>query len=283
MIFGVVAALLWGAADFATALLGRRLPLFPMVVVVQTAGLVIAAGLWFVLRPTFDAPPIEAAILAIDGCISAVGYVVVYRSLVLGPMALVSPIAATYAVVAILLSVVVLGERPGPLLLLGIFITTVGVLLTATDLRAARPRRPEGQPSGVPLALLSALLFGVASFILARGAQQVGWLYATLLSRTFTALAALVIAVARREHLRLPDRGAYVRVAALGVIDLVALVAFVYGSEVAPVSLVVAAASTFPLVPVAGGVIAFGERPAPWQYLGIAAVVGGLVFLGLLA
>ncbi|MFM7719500.1 MAG: EamA family transporter [Actinomycetota bacterium] len=283
MLLGVAAALLWGAADFATALLGRRLPLVAMVVVVQLAGLVVAAGIWLVVRPATDAPAIEYAILALDGIVSAIGYIVVYRSLVLGPIALVSPIAATYAVVAVLLAVVVLGERLGPLLLLGILVTMGGVLLTATDLRAARPRRPEGQPSGVPLALLSALLFGIATFILGRGAQEVGWLPATLLSRTFTAVAAIGIAGIRREPLRLPDRRSYLLVAGLGLLDLVALVAFTYGSTLAPVSLVIAAASTFPLVPVAGGVLFLGERPAPWQYLGIAAVIGGLVYLGLVA
>lgn len=283
MILGVIAAVLWGAADFSTALLGRRLSLIAMVVGVQTSGLIVAIVIWAIVRPPFDVATSEIVILVLVGSISAIGYEVVYRSLVLGPIALVSPLAATYAVVAVLLAVVVLGERLGPSLLAGIGVTFAGVLLTATDLREGRARRAPGQPSGVPLALIAALLFGVATFVLARAAQEIGWVYATLFGRLSTAVFAVGIAAFRRASLRLPDRRSYLQVAGLGMLDLVALVAFSLGNQVAPVSLVVAAASTFPLVPVAGGVLLLGERPAPWQYLGIAAVIGGLVWLGLAA
>ena len=48
-----------------------------------------------------------------NGLASAIAYLTHYRALELGPVAVVSPIGSTYAVVGVLLAVVFLGERPG--------------------------------------------------------------------------------------------------------------------------------------------------------------------------
>src|SRR5437763_1239472 len=48
---------------------------------------------------------------------------------------------------------------------------------------------------------------------------------------------------------------------AVGVLDLLGFAAFTRGTEVGLASIVTAASATFPLIPVAGGVLLMGERP----------------------
>jgi drug/metabolite transporter (DMT)-like permease len=46
------------------------------------------------------------------------------------------------------------------------------------------------------------------------------------------------------------------------------------------ISIVAAVSATFTLIPVAGGILLFSERPAPNQLVGLVLVVGGLATLG---
>ena len=101
MIWGIGAAILWGVADFSAALLSRRLRAIPTVLLVQAFGLVVVAAIYVVVRPPWTADGFDVALLALDGCLAAFAYIALYRGLALGPVALVSPIAASYAVVAI--------------------------------------------------------------------------------------------------------------------------------------------------------------------------------------
>ncbi len=127
-----------------------------------------------------------------NGLASGGAYLSHYRALQLGPVAVVSPIGATYAVVGVTLAVVVLGERPGPAAIVGGVITVIGVMLTSTDLAKLRAGT-HTRPPGLPWAVVSAVLFGIGGFFLGYFAQEVGWVPGLWASRCaqlamFTAL-----------------------------------------------------------------------------------------------
>ncbi|MFM8999448.1 MAG: EamA family transporter [Actinomycetota bacterium] len=280
MIWGIAAAILWGVADFSAALLSRRLRAIPTVLLVQTFGLVVVATLYVVVRPPWTADAADVALLVLDGALAAFAYIALYRGLALGPVALVSPIAASYAVVAIGLAVLVLGDRLGTAVLLASAVTVGGVALTSADPRSREAPRERG---GVPNAVLAAVLFGVGTFILARSSREIGWLTTVLLGRTFTVLGIAALALWRREGVGHVDRRGLAGVAGLGLIDALGILTFAWGTEVALASLVIAASATFPFVSVAGGMLVLEERPARSQLVGIVFVVGGLVWLGLVS
>src|SRR3972149_6316323 len=66
----------------------------------------------------------------------------------------------------------------------------------------------------------------------------------------------------------------------LGSIDLSGTLSYARGAEVGLISIVTAVSATYPIIPVFGGGLLFGERPAPNQYLGVAMVISGLIPLG---
>ncbi|MFN8232602.1 MAG: EamA family transporter [Actinomycetota bacterium] len=76
--------------------------------------------------------------MALNGICAAAAYLSHYRALQLGPVAVVSPIGATYAVVGVLLAVVFLDERPGSMAMIGTLVTVAGVMLVSTDLQRFR-------------------------------------------------------------------------------------------------------------------------------------------------
>lgn len=278
MIFGLGSAVAWGLADVGAAVVGRRLGSLATAVVSQTAGLVVVLVVYAADRPPWVATPGDVGLLALNGVIAAIAYAALYRALAIGPIALVSPIVAAYAVPAIVLAVWLLGESLGGVVLAGVAVTLVGVALTSTDLRGVRSER--GSRAGVPLAMSSMLLFGLATFVLGRQAQELGWLSAATIGRTFSVMALAVIALVRRAGLRGDARA--VRGAALvGLADVLGVALYSIGAERGLISIVTAASATFVIIPVVAGIALFGERPAPNQLLGVGLVVGGLLLLGL--
>ncbi len=281
MIYGLGAAFGWGTADLGAAFLSRRIGAFTAVVIAQTAGLVAIVALFAVVRPAWRATGTDVSLLAGNGVLVAAAYVSHYRALEIGPVALVTPIVAAYAIMPIALAVLLLGERLTGPLLAGSIVTIAGVVLTSTDPRQLGRTAVRNGRTGIPYAFASTLLFGVATFVMARAAQRMGWLPAIAVARVFTILALLPVAAVRRERLLGAGGGALAGGAAIGLVDAIGIASFLRGAEVGLVSLVTAVSATYPLVPAIGGVTLLGERPAISQGAGIVLVIGGLALLGL--
>ena len=279
MIYGLGAAIGWGLADLGAAMSGRRIGSMAATVVAQVTSLVAIALLVLAIRPEWAGDAGNVFILAANGAIVGVAYLAHYRALELGPVAIVSPIVAAYAVPPVVLAVVLLDESLAGFVLVGAIVTLVGVVVASTDLRAASGERFSGP--GVPVGIVSMLLFGLATFTLGRQAQVVGWLPATALGRTFSVLMLLAIAAVRRPRIRGADTTGLGVAAAAGLADIVGVAMYSFGAEVGLISIVTAASATFVLFPIVGGVALFGERPGPTQYAGITLVIGGLLLLGL--
>lgn len=283
MIFGLAAALGWGVADFGAALSSRRIGSFRTVVVTQLSGLAAIGAVALALRPEWTGSAIELWLLAANGAIVAAAYAIHYRALELGPIALVSPLTAGYALVPIAMATLLLGEVLTTALVVGAIFTIVGVVLITFDPRKLGEVEAR-RKTGVPYAIVSMLLFGLATFVLGRAAQEVGWLPAVGLGRLFTVAALAPFVFAGLGGTRGERHRGFVWAAVIvGLVDMIGIVSFSRGAELGLISLVSAVAATFPLIPFVGGIAVLGERPARSQGLGVVLVVAGLVTLGVAA
>lgn len=280
MIYGLGAALGWGLADFGAAVVGRRVGSFATTVLAQIAGFVGIATVYLLVRPAWTGSIADVALLGGNAVFSASAYLLLYRGLALGPVALVSPIAAAFAVITIAFAIVFLGESLHGFVLAGALVTVLGVVLTATDTRKLGSGTRMSQ-AGVPYALVSSFLFGVGALVMGITAQRIGWITAVFLGRTFSVTIMIVVAAVRRPQLDRDDRMGILGAVAVGLLDVVGISLYSHGAEIGLVSIVTAASATFTLIPVVAGIWLLRERPAPSQLLGIVVVVGGLLLLGL--
>lgn len=280
MLFGLLAALGWGTADLMAAFAGRRIGSSRTVAIAQVVSLAALVAIGWMFGQGFSAGGTAVAVLVANGVLAAAAYITLYRALELGPVALVSPIVAAYAAISIPLAVVFKGEILGSVLVFGIMLTIGGVVAAATDPRALRGRLFQ---AGIPWAFASMALFGVATFVLGDWSQRIGWYPASLLSRVGNVGGVLLFAWAVRRR---PAPGpvtpqAVAMSAAVGVADIAGVIAYARGTQLALISVVTAASAAFILIPVAGGLVLLKERPAVTQLAGVAAVLVGLVLLGL--
>ena len=204
-----------------------------------------------------------------------------YKAVQTSPVSLVSPIVSAHLVVVILLSVTFMGERPGMVQVLGISIAFVGVALasmTAGDSHTGN----DGLRRGVMFGITAMLSGGLFIFGIGNLSKELGWFLPIYLIRVDT-LGALLPThlVMRRQSLRgLPSRHAFIA-ALVGVLQFTGLGAYGMGTQIAPVSLVAASFSVYPIIPVIGGFVIFRERLVSRQVIGVASALGGLVILGL--
>ncbi len=281
MIYGLAAALGWGFADFTGAVGGRRIGSLPTVMIAQALSAIAMTAIMVGggYDPGVMSPYIGFVVL--NGLASGGAYLTHYKALQLGPVAVVSPIGATYAFVGVGLAVLVLGERPGIAALVGGVITVIGVMLTSTDIAKLRAGT-HTRPPGLPWAVTSAVLFGIGGFFLGYFAQEVGWVPGLWASRCaqvamFTALSL----VRRREFGRVGWNSGLAMAIGSGAADLLGVVAYSVGASRGLLSIVLIASAVFPLIAVALSVAFLHERPVPNQYAGIALTVLGLLVLGL--
>ena len=282
MIYGLIAAVGWGLADFFGAVVGRRIGSLWTVIVAQTFTAIVATGI--VLASGDPVRPVTTVLgaVALNAVFSATAYVTHYKALELGPVAVVSPIGATYALVGVVLAIVVLGERPNAAVLIGGIITIVGVMLTSTDLQKLRAGIRH-RPPGLPWAIVSAVGFGVGGFLLAYLSRELGWIVGLWASRCAQLVGFLVVGLYRRDELRghFPV-GAWLAAAiGVGLADLLGVTAFSIGAHAGFVSIVLVASAVFPLIAVTLSIGYLGERPVPNQYVGVGLTVAGLLVLGL--
>jgi len=123
-----------------------------------------------------------------------------------------------------------------------------------------------------------------------------GWLEVLLVSRTANAVLSVAVLVIAMTALRGPAApllrgevadGGRLRPAVLvaivlaGVLDVMGLLAFMYGLEFAETWLVGLASSFGPAVTILVAVVFLGERLKPIQWLGLGGVLAGMIAIGL--
>lgn len=281
MIFGLFAALGWGFADFLGAIAGRRMGAISAVMAGQLLSALFITAVLLGTGQSLEQLRADVWLVVLNGAVAAFAYTTHYKALELGPVAVVSPIGAGYALVGVALAIVLIGERPSGLALAGAAIAVIGVVLVSTDLQKLR-QGIENRVPGLPWSVAAAIGFGVAGFLLGWISDRAGWVAGLWGSRVAqVAFLVPLVPVFRGELSRVRiGFGLWIALLA-GAGDILGVVMFSAGSERGLNSIVLAASAVFPLIAVTLSVIVFKERLVSNQLVGIVLVVGGLLLLGL--
>ena len=281
VVFGIAAAVGWGIADFVAAAASKRLGVIRTATGVHLSSSVALAGYFFFVFEPGLLTWLHWATLAGISVLGVLVYIVFYRALSEGPVAVVSPIVSSYAIVLIALAVAFSGERLSGLQLVGAACSIGGVVLASFDPRGLSDGgRVIGL--GVWLAIATMLGIGVLSYSIGILSRELGWFLPVYISRTMTlGLFIPLTAVMRQWNLRGVTIPLAFAVAVAGIVEMGGLFAYARGAEVGVISIVAAASISYPLIPMLGGIIAFGERLAVSQWVGLCIALAGLLVLAL--
>lgn len=274
ILYGLVAALGWGAGDFVISRVSRRIGPLATLLYLQSAGI---AAIALVLLARRDLPPTDLGIWAWAAAVNMLnvaGTLCLYRALAVGTVAIVSPLAASFAVVTTLLALAA-GERPEALTLLGVAVVIAGVIVVAR----APDQNGTAALVGVPAALGAALCYGVFFYLQSPVTAQMGIAWPVLVARVLTAAVAVVGLLVVRERPPAPTPRLVGAAFLATSLDTAGFLAFNSGLATAYVSVVTALASIFSAVTVLLAWVLLRERLAASQWAGVAAVIAGVLLV----
>jgi drug/metabolite transporter (DMT)-like permease len=269
----LAASLCWGVGDFISGSKSRVLPVLVVLVCSQLVGLVwIGAVALIAQEPVPDTR--EIVLAALSAVAGTAGLACFFRAIAVGKMSLVVPIAATAAVVPVMVGIAT-GDRPGPLQLLGMVVTLAGAVM------ASREPGEEGErgslAAGVLLAALSALFIGFF-FLAIDGASDGGAVWASLVNR-ITSVTLLLLAAAVVRPKLATARPHVAALALAGTLDVSANLLFAAASTKGLISLVSVAGSLYPVITVLLARIVLKEQVHRIQEAGVIAALGGVVLI----
>ena len=279
VIMGLLAALGFGCAEFASALLARRTGHFRLIFGVNLVSVISATA-----YAPFDGRIFHASVshwfMTVGlGVLYTATYTLYYAALQRGPVSIVSPIMSVYKGVVIILAVIILAERMSPGQSAGAAAALLGVFLASINFAGLKGGRVViGR--GVLFGLFAMISFGVFYYSIAALSRDLGWFLPVYMTRMFTALFAVPIAIRQPPS---PGQSLTLKFAlavfAIGVIEIAAMFAFARGAQVGIVAIVAAVSSAYTLVPVVGAIALLRERLRPVQGIGVVSVVAGVTLL----
>ncbi len=226
----------------------------------------------------------EALLFMFGSGVLHLGYfVVLQRGYAVGDLSLVYPLArGTGPLLATLAAIVLLGEKPGALALLGIGLITVGVFLLTAEPGRARTRK-EGWGMGVAYGLLTGAF--IAAYTIwdkhAVSALLVPPLLQSWVTTVVTTGLLTPLALRRRGEALALWRAHRVEVFGVAVLSPLSYILVLTALVFTPVSYVAPAREVSILIGAAMGASLLAEGDARRRLIAAAAIVAGVVALAL--
>ncbi len=279
-LWGLLAALGWGGADFIARFTGRAVGHHRALLGVLAVGSLAAPLLYWLSGAPWVGGWQGAWLVVVAGLSVTVATLFLYWGVARGPVTIVSPIAASYPVFNMALAVI-LGLAPTPGQWSAMIAVLAGVVLVS-----AATRHFEGQAEYSRAALRQTVLIAIAASLglaVAVGTIQAaaaiyGELQTLMMTRWIGFLALLGLLLARRQPVALPVR-VWPLVVLQGLLDASAYLTLSVANQGADGVIAAVVGSGFGLVTVILAKLILKEPMTAWQWLGALLVVAGVAAL----
>jgi drug/metabolite transporter (DMT)-like permease len=279
LVLAVLAAAVWGTADFCGGRASRRVPALTVSVVSKVAALPALA----LALPAAGGHPTAAALGwgATAGVFGMAGVILLYRGLAAGVMSVVAPVTAVTAALVPFALGVLLDGAPRGTAIVGAMCAVAAIALVSAG-HASAPRAGRAAGSGAGLALAAGLGFGLFMTFLsrARGTGGAGTGLWPLLPAQLVSIA-LGAALLRRSRGPVRVTGTALRwTLVAGLLDFAANVLYVLAARRGQLSVVGPVSSLYPASTVLLALAVDRERVRAVQLAGLGLAAVALVLVG---
>jgi drug/metabolite transporter (DMT)-like permease len=271
VLLALSSSLMWGLADYVGGLQTRSRQVLSVVMISQVAGLVVITGVVAVRGVGW--PGTQAMLpAAVAGVMGAFCIVTFYLALSYGPVSIVAPVLASSASIPVVYGLV-RGERPSNVQLAGLVATVAGVILVSWSGGDGQARGRRGIGFGV----LAAVLLGTLLVVFSRAsAADPYWAPFVLRAVSMSTIGAFILV---RGSMPRVDRRGLAVIASIGVLDVLANLAFSVSTTLQLLSITAVLSSLFPVVTVALARIHLGERVTRVQGAGSWMTMAGVLLV----
>ncbi|MGW2571945.1 EamA family transporter [Streptomyces sp. NPDC001537] len=274
LLLALGSSLAYGCADFLGGLGARKAHVLRTVMVAAPASLAVELLLWPLLGASFS--PAAVGWGAASGVASAAAFALLYRTLAIGPMNMLSPLTALVSAALPVGVGLLQGEHLTAAGAVGLPLALVAVVLVSAGDGAgsARPSRT---------ALLLAFGAGAAialQLVFLHQAPSDSGVAPLIIGRAVSSVVTLVAAGLLHRRLG-PERPAYALSATAGVLDSMANLLFLLAARSGDLTVVAVITALYPAgtLLLARGVLAERVHRGQFAGLGVAAVAVSLLAL----
>tara|TARA_B100000029_G_scaffold93824_2_gene83943 strand:- start:125 stop:1003 length:879 start_codon:yes stop_codon:yes gene_type:complete len=279
IVFGVLGATAIGIADLITIGLARKIGL-------------INTGLWekllavLIVSPYFLFTTLESGVmlerwelLVLLGFVNLITYLVLIKSLQIGPVSVIAPLTTLFSIVSLGLAYLFLDEK-----LTYIQAVLIGIALTGAVVTVLRSGNfslvSSSLTVGVLLGLLATLLVGAQMFLQGAISKQIGWFPAVYFPMMLSIFGFIPVSFYKGEipWQRLSFKS-FILLIITSSLKIGGFFLFAKGAELGSVGMVSVGTTTYPLIPIIVGVLLFKERLTFTQIIGISLLLGSLATL----
>ena len=283
---GLAAAVLYGSGDFLGGMATRKLPVLPVLLLADAAGLIVALVVALASPGSVGVAGLAWGISA--GLIGGLGLIIFYIGLAAGPMSVVAPVAGLVSTVLPVGVALAEGERPGVGVYAGAVLCLVAIVMTSSAGdggstagaagRAGRGRTGRGR--AIAYGAVAGAAFGLF-FLLIRNAGESGEFWPVAAGRIGELAVVLIAAAVLRRSLSPggADGRLLVAAAGAGAIDVVANICYVAATRTGAFGLAVVLASLYPGFTVLLARVVLGERLRWVQRAGLALAAIGILLV----
>ena len=272
VLLALASAAAYGTSDFVAGVAARRTSAWAVALVGSVVGGLLAVVLALVLPGQPGASDLAWGALA--GVGNGVGGAFLYRGLSRARMGVVGPVSAVGAAILPVAVGVLGGERPAPLVWLGIVAALPGIWLVAREPTDAAPTSPMG--AGLVDGLLAGAGFGLLFAALGQVPDGAGY-WPVAVSQGVGALAVVAVATLLGASWVPRDLAAVAGGAGAGALSAAAVVGFLLATQQGLLTVSAVLASLYPAMTVLLAAVLLHERVHRVQGLGLALCAASVV------
>lgn len=282
VLYGLVALFGWGLSDFIARKAideeGHYRILF-FSTLLGAAFLLVFTAL-FLKVPALSLEML--VVLVFLGTLWTFGCLAFYKAIEIGKLSIVSPVGASWAIIAVLIGFFFFSERVTPERGVGIMLAVLGIALASTSFSELRKARRAVLMKGVNYALFAMLGWGLMFSYLGPVIDSLGPVLPILYLKVIAIAYLLLLSPIKKKSLALPTKKVALLVFFVAVLDVIAFLGFNYGLQIELISIVSPTSAAFPAVTVLLAYVFLKERVELNQKIGILAIIAGLVLMALI-
>jgi drug/metabolite transporter (DMT)-like permease len=276
ILYGLISAFTWGAADFSGGIASKRTNVYGVVIGAEGFGMVVFLVLAFAFRE--PVPSWQTWLWGMaSGLSGGFGLLLLYRALSSGRMSVAAPVSAVIAAIIPVVVGAFVDGLPGMWTFAGILLAIGAVWFIAQSEGAggnAAVRLNE-----IILPLLAGVVFGMY-FVFMHQASRVAFFWPIIASRLASTAGILAYALLTRQPWR-PGRKIWPLIALSGILDVSGNAFYVLAGQVGRLDVAAVLGSLYPGSTVLLAGIFLHERLNRTQFAGILAALTAIVLMTL--
>jgi drug/metabolite transporter (DMT)-like permease len=272
-LLGFSAALSWGAGDFTSGTISRRIGAIRGTLYVEIIGLILLAGAVLVF-PSPTLPLSDWLWCAAGGAIGSLGMVVFNHALTKGPMSSTAPVSALTATALPVVVGIWMNGLPGIATIIGFILAMVSIWLISQTGRNREVIQPK---IDLRLPLIAGLGFGLYFICIHEGSTQ-ATLWPMVISRLSGSITLFIFALFTKQ-MKFPPKPLLGLVLLNTLLDIGGNAFYILAGQFGRMDVAVVLSSLYPGVTVVLGWLVLHETINRWQWTGILAALIAITLL----